>query len=577
MDVRLPSGKVIRGIPEGTTRSEIRQRLLAAGMSDADIDGPQPAVDPTEGMSGGKLFMAGVGKSFVDTGRGLGQIGAQVADFVAPRQQNLADLVAERDPSRAAAVQREIDEARELDAPLNNTGAGFAGNVAGGMAQIALPGAALIRGAKLANSAKLALAGRSALAPTTFRGAAAQGGAFAATQPVASGESRLGNAAAGAAGGLLGQGLVKTVGAAVRPRPAGLNEQQQRVLEAAEDLGFMALPSQRTGSSALRVAEAGLKRTMGGSGAFSDVATHNQTLINRLAAKELGRESDTVTRELLDDVSGELGKKYDALRSVKSVAIGPGFRKELATILREQTDRPEVLQDPDVVKLVAGMTKTKALTGSSFIAATKALRKQSRDAFRSGKSELGHAKKEIAEALEEHATPRGASPSAIVDFKKARHRYSKLLAIEDAFNERGDVSAAKLATALKRQNPKRYGSLSSDLEKAAAFEKMFPPIQSSGTAEGLLGAGQIGGAASALYAADPLTAALLTLGPVAAGRVYTSRAGGRLAEAPIRALQGTARAAQKLNPVTDRQKMLAEMLRRGIVPSGAALPAAVNN
>lgn len=536
----IPDGELVRGL----------HKKFYADIPYADflqkIDFREAAPDPTEGMGQGKLFMAGVGKSVVDTGRGVGQL-------------------------VGAVDQGEVDEARQLDEALTNTGAGFAGNVIGSGAQVLLPGAAALRAAKLANSAKGAQLARAAMAPKTFKGAAAQGAAFAATQPVASDETRLGNAAGGAAGGLVGQGLVKTVGAAVKPRLVGLNEQQKRVLGEAEELGYKALPSQRTGSAALRMTEAGLSRTIGGSGAFSGVAKHNQTLTNRLAAKELGRESDTVTRELLDDVSSELGKKYDALRSVKTVKIGPGFRKELGDILREQTDRPEVLQDPAVLSLVAGLTKTKQMTGSSFIAATKALRKQSRDAFRSGNSEVGHAKKSIAEALEEYAEPKGASPSAIVDFKKARHRYSKLLAIEDAFNERGDVSAAKLAGVLKRQNPKRYGSLSSDLEKAAAFEKMFPPLQSSGTVEGAQLAATLGA-----MLADPTLGATTLAGPAIASRLYASRAGGATAEAPIRALQGMARGAQKLNPVTDRQKMLAEMLRRGIVAGGSAVPVAAD-
>jgi hypothetical protein len=85
--------------------------------------------DPTEGMSGLDKFRSGVGKALTDTARGIGQ------------------LV----PGGVVVSREDVGESRKRDAPLMNTGAGTAGNIAGNLALVAastpfLPAAATIRG-----------------------------------------------------------------------------------------------------------------------------------------------------------------------------------------------------------------------------------------------------------------------------------------------------------------------------------------------------------------------------------------------------------------------------------------------
>lgn len=79
-------------------------------ISKADI-----SLDPTDGMSGLDKFRAGMGKAFVDTGRGIGQL------------FGLVD-------------QKDIDEAAKRDSYLMDTGAGIAGNIAGHVAGTVGPG-----------------------------------------------------------------------------------------------------------------------------------------------------------------------------------------------------------------------------------------------------------------------------------------------------------------------------------------------------------------------------------------------------------------------------------------------------
>jgi hypothetical protein len=113
--------------------------------------------DPTEGMSALDKGLAGAGKAFVDMYRG----GKQLLGIGDQKQ-----------------LQQEIDEAKQLDAPLMHTTAGTVGNVLGNVA-IAAP-TAMIPGAN------------------TIAGGAAIGALTGAAQPVATGEDRLSNVKEGA-------------------------------------------------------------------------------------------------------------------------------------------------------------------------------------------------------------------------------------------------------------------------------------------------------------------------------------------------------------------------------------------
>lgn len=153
MDIQTKDGIILRNIPEGTPEEAIKARL-AKIRQERGIRKNQPneleLANPTDGMSGLDKFRAGIGKAFVDLGRGVGQI-AGVVD------------------------QKDVDEAKRLDSSLMDTGAGFAGNLVGNLvpaaATAAIPGA------------------------NTVVGGAALSGVLGALQPVGSTDSRLGNAA----------------------------------------------------------------------------------------------------------------------------------------------------------------------------------------------------------------------------------------------------------------------------------------------------------------------------------------------------------------------------------------------
>ncbi len=151
-------------------------------------NGEQPA-DPTEGMSGFDKFMAGVGKSVYDTGRGIKQLVGGMS-------------------------REEVDQQRQLDAPLMDSGAGLAGNAAGTVGQVLIPGGAAVRYGSMAP--KVAGIVRAASIPKSLGGMAAQGGLIGLMQQVGTGDSRGMNTVAGAGLGFLGGAAPRAIGATGR-------------------------------------------------------------------------------------------------------------------------------------------------------------------------------------------------------------------------------------------------------------------------------------------------------------------------------------------------------------------------
>jgi hypothetical protein len=153
--------------PDGATEDAV-MNYAKAQWAHSMRNKPAPKkFDPTEDMTFGERMLAGAGKAFVDVGRGAGQM------------LGLVD-------------QASIDEAKKLDAPLMETGAGLAGNIGANMLTAVLPGT------------------------NTVKGAAALGGVLSALQPTSTGESRMEKAATGAALGLGGALAAKGVGKAVQ-------------------------------------------------------------------------------------------------------------------------------------------------------------------------------------------------------------------------------------------------------------------------------------------------------------------------------------------------------------------------
>ena len=279
----------------------IRQQINVAPRNEPKAE----KLDPTEGMSTTQKVLAGTGKAMVDAGRGVGQM------------VGLVD-------------QKDIDEAKKLDAPLMNTGAGTAGNILGNIATLAptafIPGANTVRGAALIN----AIAG-GVLTPGTLedRGQSALFGGAGGAAGIGAGKlfSGAGRAAKAAAAPLTESGRNRIVGEVMR-RAAGENvDGVIGKMSGAAELVPGSVPT------AAEVAESGgiasLQRAM--------------SAANPEAYTQRGMQSASARVNALRGISGDEQKMQAAIAA----------RKAVADPLYAAADRAVVTSDDQLRKIMA--------------------------------------------------------------------------------------------------------------------------------------------------------------------------------------------------------------------------------
>jgi hypothetical protein len=399
--------------------------------------------DPTEGMSGLDKFRAGVGKAFVDIGRGAGQL--------------------------VGAVSRDdVAESRRLDSSLMNTGAGVAGNLAGNVALLAptamIPGAA------------------------TIPGAAAIGAATGALQPSVSTKETITNMALGGAGGASGQAIANKVPGLLNGRvdaaKAGqaANAQKFAAARAGAKEGYV-IPPADLEPGALSEAVSGLS----GKIKTAQVASQrNQQVTDRLAREAIGlKAGDELTSDTLQAIRNKAAAQgYAPIRSAGAVQadqqLGTALDAIVATRKGASRSFPGLGKTnmhgkpvDEVVDLVDAL-RVKQFDAGDAIDATKVLRETADKAYRAGDRELGKASKGAADAIEgmlERHLQAAGNPDALNAFRDARTLIAKTYSVQKGLNaQTGQVAAAKLAQDLAKGRP-LSGELKTVAEMATAFPK----------------------------------------------------------------------------------------------------------
>lgn len=326
------------------------------------------AMPQADGRGGdGENFLAGMGHSFANLGHGLKQAGTDAARyFVESNPVLFGGHLGGDTPTaarlRATVAQQRADEAerRHRDAPLMGTKAGFAGDVAGTLAQIVGPGV-LLRGT---------VAGAMAL-PRTVAGNAVQGGVIGLAQPVATDSERPANVALGTAFGTLGAGAPKLASmtargvknAALATTRRGAQQQAVRLIQGeASNAGRLLTPnpSQVPGASrslfeeSLDPGVAGLEtrsRGMGGGWAERDSANNaaRSRVIENIAGDDASRaaaeQARSATTGRLRDAAFQEGD--DAAAAAAQAGFSPadnvaGLRARLGALAQAHGGRSSV-------------------------------------------------------------------------------------------------------------------------------------------------------------------------------------------------------------------------------------------
>jgi hypothetical protein len=519
-----------------------------AGFSPAQAVGKTTPklFDPTQGMSDSDKFVAGVGKSLVDTGRGIRQLLASV-----PSEGDESPDMNSQDTAINNQLKTEADESKRLDAPLMNTGAGMAGNIAGGVAQIAAAPESIVAKAPLLSSI-------------------VSGAAFSGAQPVGTGESRTENSLLGGAAGAAGSVAGKVAGWVAQPIKKALSAAQQNAVDVLTQRGVPLDLAQQSGS---RVAQT-LKNIIAdnpiiGPSAFPEEQGNS---FNRAALRTMGIADPSVTAA--DDSTLSAGKKQitdtlDAIGNRTKIKYDTQLETQLADIEREA---PGQIPDSDLGPIRTNLNNILrgAASNNGEIPG---------DLYQKVRSNLGALSKdpkvapvagEIQDAI--HAAfVRSTAPEDQEALAEATRQYRAMKQIEGAVDPAtGNISPGTLINRINtsaNRNQSLYGKGDQSLVELAKAAKLTLGARNpdSGTARRLAGMaamGAVAGGADEALHGNPSEA--LKVGAIGAAAPWVGR---QLVENPtlVKSAMGW-----NNSPVV---KGAMDVARSG---AAAAAPAAVN-
>lgn len=452
-------------------------------------------IDPTDGMPWWQQALAGVGKSAVDTGRGVMQVGSAIADQIPG-----VDLSGYRQ-----GLQAEIDESRRIDAPLMNRGWGVVGNVAGQAAQMAVPVAG---GAKLT-----ALIGKA----SPYAGAATRAAGFTALQPMATGQDRATEAAKAGALGAAGAGVAQGIGRLAARTQQAMSGPVQQSIELAKRAGIPLHLSQVTDSRFLKGLQAvtsHLPFTGAGKAAQNQQQAFNRALGRSFGADDAGVLSDDVMKAARNRLNAEYGDIY----SKKVIAISDAPLRRMVEIEREAIEN---LTDDEARVVTKQLEKILSRVGDGELTGNQyqALR-TSLSGVAPG-TNLGRYVKALRDTLDETAQT-ALGPDDAARLAKIRGQWANLRTTEDALKQvagaGGNVAPTSLWPLIRKGSTKEMRELAKIGQNV-----LKNPIPNSGTPERdlilrMLGAG---GAGAAGGMAMPVVAKTLGAG-VGIGRLLNS-------------------------------------------------------
>jgi hypothetical protein len=475
--------------------------------NNARLTGTDVNLDPTAGNSFLQNLAIGAGKSVADTGRGLAQL---VGRGMTPEQ---------------------VAEQRQIDAPIMATGGGITGNILGQVAQIAVP---VGGGARLAS-----VAGKAA----PYVSAAARGGAFAASQPIATGESRGANAAAGAALGAVGQGIASGAGRLATKAKEVLNPVVRQSIDAARNMGIPLNVSQTSASPAIRAAQAATK-WLPFSGAAKS-AQRQQESFNRAVGKTFGADASTLSDDVMRAARKKLSAGFDDIYSRNDVAVTPDTARRFLALerraLADMTDAESKVIRNQIDEILRA-AETGSMSGRKYQALRTQLQRVEKRPDAIG-SAVRQVRTELDEAAAASVGPRDADALA-----KLRSGWANLRTTEDALSQvsgaSGNVRPASLFPLIRKGATPEMRVLAK-----VGQNVLKDGVGDSGTAQRVLYQQLLTGGvgAPAAMAAD---VAGLAGGGLLAGRALNSNVASKLLAQgrPTAALAGLARPAPRLLP-----------------------------
>lgn len=465
MDVTLPDGTTVQGVPDGTSKAQLAQKLKANGRTVPDdwLAPAKPA--PQAGLKDAlRTEMAAPAGAEAAMAMGSGMLAKPISDvagLAATGKEMISPTPGGGDP---AAFKRHIQEM------LTYT-----------------PRRA--EGRAIAEYNPMALAGKG----VDWLGGAAE---RLVAPPETSGPLRaaLGygvHEAVNQAPGLLGTKVGGKLAEKLPETQAGLDalKNERKVVDstrdASQDSGYITPPEWGVKAGAAGLAGKAKVEKM--------ISEKNAENASRKMGGEVGiPEGAPLSVEEIATQKREAGKAYDALAAGAGpkLAVTQNFQAALKSTLAKMDD--EIAFNKEAAKplmparkLLKSFADQTEFPTPATIRAIQRQRKLAKDDFRKGDSDMGTARMAISNQLEnliEENLTQGGKAGLVDEFKAARTKFAQLYFLDRVVNEAtGKVDLAKVAALSER--PAYKGVLTGAFKEAADFAKGYRKAAQKTTGE----------------------------------------------------------------------------------------------
>jgi len=428
MDVQLPDGTLLQGVPDGTTRAQILAKLQANSGAPA---AKTPVAIPSAGQHLARAASL-LGHHPLTVGVGMAE---NALSGVTAGAGSLADAVTGADPgTHDFTYQPRTQAGKEIQSLTAQEGAavGKAYDRTAGTGPLATT---LKERVPEALGAVGTVAGAAEI-PKLASGALAAGARqIPGVRPIAARVAQAGEETAAIR--------------AADQTPVNAN------IVRAKELGIK-LPPSEAGGAVGRGAQA-LVGKLQAERSFSQT---NAPTITRIAKNDVGLDPKAeLTEDTLDRLKTKPGAVYERVKSSGKVTADDAYRADLQKVrgstLTEDTDFPEdtsELVDKEIAKFNVPGADARSIVGK-----IRKLREKAAQNFKGDADhfELARAQKGIADSMEglldRHLS--ATQPGLIGEFRAARQQFAKIYNLEGALGDNGHVVAAALYRMQKRGVP----------------------------------------------------------------------------------------------------------------------------
>ena len=331
MDVKLPDGRILKNVPEGTTKAQIAEKL---GLSDAVAPQAAPDMaatqDPGLTRTIGSQALQGATAGFADEiTSALAAVPVSIATglsvpeaYRAGQELSKIQLQAQQEKRPVVSIVSQIGGG--IGTGLAGTGTKAGTALATGVGRGLLPQARGLAGRAANLLSKAAIGGVTGAASGAAYGA---GTAQPGERTESAKQGAITGGAIGAAVPVAGAALGAGVNAALPRADEGLIEVGKLAQKYKIPLSIDELTSSRTVKNIQKVSQ---ELPFSGQAKFRDA---QMDAFNLAVSKSIGQSSKKITPELMDKAFKQVGDEFDRLGKGKTFVLDKNFTDNIQSIL----------------------------------------------------------------------------------------------------------------------------------------------------------------------------------------------------------------------------------------------------